>query len=182
MADIRTSASKAAWLPCYIMSCRTGPKCPLSGHQRWREKCVRLQRHRVTSSVKLSPFSVQRSRFRPLFAHIASPPVPISKLSVSTVRLSTRYSSKLAIIRCEAIPPRLRSGSTTGSVFDGRGGYADGAKSAPASQNKVPYSFQQRMRKRLSAWEVLCHFGCILPHRHPLHRPFRRSDHFPRQM
>lgn len=141
MADIRTSASKAAWLPCYIMSCRTGPKCPLSGHQRWREKCVRLQRHRVTSSVKLSPFSVQRSRFRPLFAHIASPPVPISKLSVSTVRLSTRYSSKLAIIRCEAIPPRLRSGSTTGSVFDGRGGYADGAKSARLRKTRFRIAF-----------------------------------------
>ncbi|QCL90323.1 hypothetical protein YA62_012000 [Agrobacterium sp. LC34] len=110
IADIQTSASKAAWLPCYIMSCRRGRKYPLSGHQRWREKCVRLQRHRVTSSVKLSPFSVQRSRFRPLFAHIASPPVPISKPSASTVRLSTRYSSKLVVIRSEAASPRLRSG------------------------------------------------------------------------
>ncbi|HCJ71562.1 MAG TPA: hypothetical protein DHW67_07425 [Agrobacterium sp.] len=108
MADIRTSASKAAWLPCYIMSCRTVRKCPLSGHQRWREKCVRLQRHRVTSSVKLSPFSVQRSRFRPLFARIASPPVPISKPSASMARLSTRFSSKLVIVPGEAAPPRSR--------------------------------------------------------------------------
>ncbi|QCL74540.1 hypothetical protein CFBP5877_14280 [Agrobacterium tumefaciens] len=108
VADIRTSASKAAWLPCYIMSCRTGRKSPLSGHQRWREKCVRLQRHRVTSSVKLSPFSVQRYRFRPLFAHIASPPAPISKPLASTARLSTRSSSKLFIVCSEAKSPRLR--------------------------------------------------------------------------
>ncbi|AAL41299.2 hypothetical protein F3P66_13125 [Agrobacterium fabrum] len=117
VADIRTSASKAAWLPCYIMSCRTRWKSPLFRHQRWREKCVRLQRHRVTSSVKLSPFSVQRSRFRPLFAHIASPLAPISKLSVSTARLSTRSSSKLVIVCSEATSPRLRLAPESTSVF-----------------------------------------------------------------
>ncbi|KAA3530660.1 hypothetical protein DXM29_01050 [Agrobacterium tumefaciens] len=106
MSDIQTSASKAAWLPCYIMSCSRGQKCPLSGHQRWREKCVRLQRHRVTSLAKLSPFSVPHFRFRPLFARIASRPAPTSKRLASTARLSTRFSSKLIIVCSEATSPR----------------------------------------------------------------------------
>ncbi|QTK79997.1 hypothetical protein AT6N2_C2375 [Agrobacterium tumefaciens] len=38
MTDIETSASKAAWLPCCIRRCRAATECPLSGHQRWREK------------------------------------------------------------------------------------------------------------------------------------------------